>query len=97
MKEIGPRERKLREQREANFGLRLKPRKPADGPIGDGVAFTSMAMPKGVLEKTVAAIRDGRLSLDKKRGRPKKGEVRNKPWEAAGLSRAQWYRKQAVK
>jgi hypothetical protein len=29
-----------------------------------------------------------------KRGRPKKGEVRDKPWEAAGISKAQWYRRQ---
>lgn len=29
-----------------------------------------------------------------KRGRPKKGEIRFKPWEAVGISKAQWYRRQ---
>jgi len=27
-----------------------------------------------------------------KLGRPKKGEKRAKPWEAAGMSKASWYR-----
>ena len=29
-----------------------------------------------------------------KRGRPKKGEERAKPWEAKGISKASWYRRQ---
>ena len=29
-----------------------------------------------------------------KLGRPRIGEVRGKPWEAAGMSRATWYRRQ---
>ncbi len=36
-------------------------------------------------------------SIAKKRGRPKKGEVRSKPWEDAGISKAQWYRNQKGK
>lgn len=30
-----------------------------------------------------------------KRGRPRIGEVRDKPWIAAGMSRATWYRRKA--
>lgn len=30
----------------------------------------------------------------RKRGRPKLGEIRDKPWEDAGMSRTTWYRRQ---
>ena len=30
----------------------------------------------------------------RKRGRPKLGEIRDRPWEDAGMSRTTWYRRQ---
>jgi hypothetical protein len=81
-------------------GLRARVKIPLE-PVGikagppedpDGVSLTSMAHPPGLIDQMAEAIKGGKLSL--KRGRPKKGEVRDKPWEADGISKAQWYRRQ---
>lgn len=37
----------------------------------------------------------GNRGTSKKRGRPKLGETRDKPWIAAGMSKATYYRRQA--
>lgn len=42
-----------------------------------------------------AGVASGLPEANRKKGRPKKGEIREKPWEAAGISKAQWYRRQA--
>jgi len=34
------------------------------------------------------------FSGPRKRGRPRAGEVRDRPWETEGISRAAWYRRQ---
>jgi hypothetical protein len=59
--------------------------------VGDGVALKSMAHPPGAIEKMAEAIRSGKLNA--KRGRPKVEGQR--PWEAARISRAEWYRRKA--
>lgn len=43
--------------------------------------------------------RDGVSSCpsETKRGRPRIGETRDKPWEALGMSMRTWYRRQAEK
>lgn len=73
-------------------GLRIKARK-SGGPIGDGVALTSMVHPPGLIDALADAIRSGKLNL--KRGRPRIGEKRDQPWKAAGMSKTTWYRRKA--
>lgn len=120
MKEIGPRERMLREQREAKFMRSQKPnpfedaasgRDPAPKSSGGGVAkrpkqpsMESRLMPPGSPDansgapqprgepvRTKSAQPTGSPNI--KRGRPKKGEKRDKPWDAEGISKASYYRR----
>jgi hypothetical protein len=71
-------------------GLKIASSPKLKPPSGDGVALTSMAHPPGLIDKMDKAIKSGKLSL--KRGRPKITEQR--PWEAKGMSRRTWYRRQ---
>ena len=50
-----------------------------------------------IMESSQAAVPEVKAPLPAailRRGRPRIGEVRGKPWEAAGMSRATWYRRQ---
>jgi len=49
---------------------------------------------KRILESSQMVRPDVVPASPVKRGRPRIGEVRDKPWETAGLSRATWYRRQ---
>lgn len=124
-KEIGPRERALREMREARFARKgpnpfedvARCREPA--PKENAGATASPVVREGIkareMRRQKPAVKSGSISADKgqeareqapslergstpllstnsKRGRPKKGEKRDKPWEAAGISKASWYR-----
>ncbi len=132
-KEVGPRERQLREQREARFAARNKPNpfedaargrdpapkssvdggpkatKPSVGPAG-GVMLEGQPArqkpkpnrpPHKIIEglKEAIAVSMGEVNPAKvtvvRVGRPKKGETRDKPWEALGISKASYYRRQA--
>ena len=145
-KELGPREKQLREQREAQFAARNKPnpfedaargRDPAPKSSDGSVESRHAAMaanplvgnveakkvgrsisrsagvtpgPSGAksnrpahkiiegLKEAIAVVR-GEAEPAKvtvvKVGRPKKGEKRDKPWEALGISKASYYRRQA--
>ena len=134
-KELGPREQKLREQREARFAARAKPNPfedaargsdpaptsapvPSDGsvrqgpPSGDGQTGAAVRLPKGpatatnskrpshkIIEglKEAIAVVKGEAQPAKvtivKVGRPKRTEAQ--PWEALGISKASYYRRQA--
>lgn len=72
----------------AKRGLRVPPLK-SHGPVGDGVALTSIAHPPGLIDEIAGAIQSGKLSL--KRGRPKITAPR--PWDSEGMSRRTWYRR----
>jgi hypothetical protein len=74
-------------------GLRILSRaKPKSiEPIGDGVALTSMAHPPGLIDKIADAIKSGKLSLKRGRGRPKVTGPR--PWETDGVSKRTYYRR----
>ena len=45
------------------------------------------------IERRIAEASPPKPAAIVKRGRPRIGEVRTKPWEAAGMSRATWYRR----
>jgi hypothetical protein len=73
-------------------GLRILTRakpKPAET-VGDGVALTSIAHPPGLIDKIADAIKSGKLSLKRGRGRPKVTGPR--PWETEGVSKTTYYR-----
>ena len=64
--------------------------------VGDGVALTSIPHPPGLIEKIAGAIRSGKLKVsppNSKKGRPRIGEERTKPWIAAKMSKSTWYRR----
>lgn len=141
MKEAGPREQWLREQREANYAARNKPRNtpeasgtarkapsssllselsrnivraspPSQAKATKGKAGMAVGTPHvrrstagtglqvgaaGAVQPATSEIMDATAgetapNLRLKAGRPKKGEKRAKPWEAAGISKASWYR-----
>ena len=105
MKEVGPREHQLREMREARLKRNspnpfedaargrdfLPPRKPHEMP---SVAGTKPSARSSTVELSPHKTKDVGSSpaVPTKRGRPPKGEKREKPWEAAGMSKASWYR-----
>ena len=81
-----------RAAREPSKGLRIlsRAKEKSAEPAGDGVALTSMAHPPGLIDKIADAIKSGKLSLKRGRGRPKIEGPR--PWDAAGISRTSYYR-----
>lgn len=49
----------------------------------------------GLPYPAIAGVATGPVEI--KRGRPRIGETRDKPWIAAGMSRRTWYRRKAEK
>lgn len=137
MKEIGPREKALREMREARLKrnspnpfedaargrdvvvpkssgggaegrstrqpTEKEPRPTSDSVQKQRVAVVAPSPPEAKLESSTAvvqvAVNDqvaGSIPASPaKKGRPKAGETRAKPWEAEGISKASWYRRRA--
>lgn len=63
-----------------------------------GVGRTAGSNPATGAKRGLAEIVAEGLHIEApKRGRPKKGEKREKPWEAIGISKASWYRRQKEK
>lgn len=82
---------------EAKRGLRIssRPKSRTDAPIGDGVALTNMEHPAGLIDAMADAIRSGKLKLGRPLARDRdKTLAALKPWEAEGMSRRTWYRRQ---
>jgi len=52
-----------------------------------------MALCEEVEKRILESSQSSSPASPAKRGRPRIGEVRTKPWEAAGMSRATWYRR----
>lgn len=81
---------------------RVERSKSSDGgekkhPRTDGSGKASAALPEGPTQitqiKRGAGVAPGPSGT--KRGRPRIGETRDKPWVAAGMSRSTWYRRKA--
>jgi hypothetical protein len=90
--------KRLREAKQSR-GLRIESRPKKHGPIGDGIALTSMKSPPGLTEAIAEAIVSGKLSLKSKKGRPRIGEQSDKPWLKCKppISERTWYRRQREK
>ena len=89
----------LRALREAN-AERSKPNPFQDAARGRDPAPTSSApvdhAPQNNAERLPSSdAAAAGAEAKRKTGRPRLGEVRDKPWEAAGMSRSTWYRRKA--
>ena len=72
----------------------------SEQPTGAGPRGKAQAADRGVAKPTEAERGDCGTAprppeAKRKTGRPRLGEVRDKPWEAAGMSRSTWYRRKA--
>jgi len=47
------------------------------------------------LNHGLAGVAPSPSEAKRKTGRPRIGEIRDRPWEAAGMSRSTWYRRKA--
>lgn len=77
----------LREAKASNTSSRGSPTRPCKPGISREVIGSNAGNP--LTEQGEPSPRET------KRGRPRIGEVRDKPWIAAGMSRRTWYRRKA--
>jgi len=71
---------------------------PTSSGAGDATQATGSAVPSAPpmpRRYDIAQGPAGAPEAKRKTGRPRLGEVRDKPWEAAGMSRSTWYRRKA--